>query len=439
MTAPLRAVDARFALPVLPRTAAVLGDLPAWRDGFEAAGVDQVEPAVADVVVAREDQGGAALAIDRPGTIIVGAAGRRPRRRGRRLRSLPADSPRVLVDLDHPIAAAHAVQRLLPAPGRAGAIRNRALAALLRRVPAVVPIGADVTIVSDRTAPPAMLGAMRALGVHDATPWCLGLSSGRTERKCAYFLFGEGGEPDRVLKFKRMPGGDAHFDAVAAGLERARAAGDAVARTAPRLLGRATLQGHPLLLESAMPGVPLQRHLVAGGTTQRKLDLVDRVASWTIQVAVQTGGRGAASTPTVFEHGDLWEENVLVDGPRFSLVDWEESEDAGTPLWDLVYFALHALPLLHGARHDEDRLAGALALARGDHELSGVLRRWVGDYVAAIGLPSDDVGPLIASRWQRWIDEYHSAPAAAAGWFVPRLGRSWLSDADLGASWRGWR
>lgn len=437
---PLRVVDARFALPTLPRSAAVLGDLQEWRDGFALAGVHDVAPDVADVVVADAGASAAALAHRRPATILTGAGlESRANPRVLRLMTLPSHAPRVLLDLDHHGATAHAIGRLLPTSRPRDLLRNRAAATLLRHVPQAVPLRPDVTIRIDAGRTPALLTAMAHAGVTGNTPWCLALSAGRTERKCAFFLFGEGDEPDRVLKFKRLPGGSAHFDAVADGLERARSAAGPVARTAPALLGRAVVNGHPLLLESAVRGVPLQRTLAGRGSERHKLELAGRVAAWTTEVAASTWGRSETGTATVFEHGDLWEENVLIDGGQFALVDWEESRDAGTPLWDLLYFAIHALPLAGGARADDDRLSSALALVRGEHRLSGVLRRWMADYIGAIDLAAAEVGTIVTERWRQWLGSYFGAPPEAAGWFVPRLGRAWMSSEDLGGAWSAWR
>jgi len=53
------------------------------------------------------------------------------------------------------------------------------------------------------------------------------------------------------------------------------------------------------------------------------------------------GGLGAG-LPTVFMHGDATVYNTLVDARgRIGLVDWENAESTGLPLWDLLHF-LHS-------------------------------------------------------------------------------------------------
>lgn len=438
----LRAVDARFAMPVLARRAAVLGDLPAWREGLGAAGVAVVEPGEAEMVVSSVARAKEALYTNLP-AVIVGSA-RARRSAGRAvvpLRSVPSTQPRVLLPLRHGMAVAYAVVNLLD-DGRAGTrLRNRALARAARRLSARPLLRPHSLLYVDAGTEPALLHAARAAGVALGGEWCLVLSSGHTERKCAFLVIDRSGRPRHVIKFRRLPGGRQEFDRSAAALDTVAAAHPVVSRMAPSLIARFEHGGHPVVVESAVDGRPLQRLLASPAGGSRKHQAVDRVAAWLTEVGRATVARQpeALLGLSVFEHGDVWEENVFVgqDG-GLRLIDWDRCRVAGRPLWDLLYYSMHVLPTLHGARGQDERLHLALAAARGEGEAGARLRRWIEDYAAAVGMPLDHVGRLASEGWRAWLAEYRQ-PEAAEGWFVPRLARAWQEDPALGERWQSWQ
>ena len=199
-----------------------------------------------------------------------------------------------------------------------------------------------------------------------------------------------------------------------------------------------------------------------------KLEAIERVAGWTVALARETRSDKASTTahdadaiahwnapaeilgavgalPGVLAHGDLWTENVLVDGDAFCAVDWEFARKDAPPLWDLWFFLSDALATLAAADEADARLDFLRRLWRGDAEHSALLARWT--RVAAESLDIDDaaLGPLATLLWLHVgllhlrQDEHWETlvPGAAAG--VPptaRFAEAWLEDAALGPAWR---
>lgn len=56
-----------------------------------------------------------------------------------------------------------------------------------------------------------------------------------------------------------------------------------------------------------------------------------------LEVAVER--LGGSAIPSVVQHGDLGNWNMLAHEDRVAVLDWESTEFSGMPLWDLYYFA----------------------------------------------------------------------------------------------------
>ncbi len=106
------------------------------------------------------------------------------------------------------------------------------------------------------------------------------------------------------------------------------------------------------------------------------------------------------SMPAVAVHGDYGTWNLLAmpDG-RIGVLDWEASEDAGPPLWDLARL-IHAYTGLTGTGI---RPSGAFTMASA-HLITGsaLTPRLAGAVErsrSAAGLPAETVAPLIRQAW----------------------------------------
>ena len=86
-----------------------------------------------------------------------------------------------------------------------------------------------------------------------------------------------------------------------------------------------------------------------------------------------------ASAPAIPQHGDFWERNVLVDGEKLTIIDWEDFGFVFEPFMDVWTFAL-SLCALAG---DEE---GASLYERGDNasDAECAIRR----YALHLGVPA---------------------------------------------------
>ena len=479
----LRRLDVRMALPDPPRRATVLGELPQWRDGLPTVGLELRDPtASVDLVVAPARMAREAIATRAPMLILEGRGSRAALRgAGLRVRRfLPigaAEAPDLLLSLEASRATGYALGRLRAPEGLAKRARNAGVRAAIA-VHAFPDLDRVQTVVLRTPAPPFLLARATSFGVDPRASWFQTMGGGDELARGVFHLFAPGAtEPQWVIKFARVPGYDAPFEADSRGLELVAHAGGPAAAHAPRLLGRFAVGGFEASAETAIVGEPLSRRLVAGTPLANRLALVERIAGWTVDVARATAASPAALQPEldrlerdvlprwtgrgapddlvrclpplrgVLAHNDLGSWNVIVGRDTFGVVDWESARAPALAMWDALYFLVDALTLLAGARTPTERVEGSLGLLRGDAPLSPVLFRWLMESARATGMPPDAVGPVSTLCWlhhglshrDRWS---RVEWAGGEGSFVPpaeQIAPSWLRDPALGADWPAWR
>jgi hypothetical protein len=474
----LRSADLRFALPTLVDTVRVVGngdDLTALAAGMEAAGIEVLPPATrvrADLVISNH-----AWALDVPADthLIVGdRVGRQHGGRPLLVRGGVA-RPAVIVPLDGSGSLRWHLRHTGALGGPRVRVRNTALsvAAGFEALPHLVPGRALATVVTSakRPRPPLLLTAARELGLPADVGWVLALGNGDDLQR-AVFHVSCGGIRRWAVKFSRVRGHEAPFRRDAEGLTLAQSFPVTAAR-APRLLGRLTVSGLPLSVESAAPGHTLAEWL-ARHSRSRALPLLEELAGWVVDVGVQTAEPAASlepertrlaqevlpawreagappdlvqmlpDVPGVLAHHDLGTWNILTDGSSITAVDWESARRPAMPLWDLLYLLGDALVRLDGETDRDVLLGHALELFRGEHPRSAVLFGWVGRAAKTQGLPPEAVGPLATLCWMhhglsaaaRERDLVGAEPAPTS--HLARLARSWLSDPALGPTWKAW-
>lgn len=400
----------------------------------------------------------------------------------RRYLALPdASSPLLLVDVSSRAAAAAAVLRWGDINGPRDLAKYTALAGavLVGRLPS----GVDIVSITP-AGTPAILQALEDHGVGRPEWWCAVLTRGSSRRRGVFFVrLADGRARWAVVKFGRAPGGTEKFDREEAGLSLVAEVGGAAARCAPRSLARFDVDGYPVGVQTAMPGQDCGQLLRGPLPRAVKVRALQRVVSWTIEVARTTsappsalapewetlraalsarsaGAAGAAraapdaaellprvagAVPAVFVHGDLADGNVVVSLRTMHAVDWESARRHGPPLWDLLYFSVNTLPLLDGVAGLEQHLAYLVSLFRGEQGASSALLfRWIRTYVDAVGLDPWLVGPLVALCWLHYAARIgflpHEAAAADAAWpLMALLSEAWSADPALGSDWSAWR
>lgn len=475
--------DAVFALPRLPTTATVFGDLPAWETDLAERGIQLVRRSP-DLAVAAPAAVGEALASEARSVIVDSGrkAGEPLSRDGfsvRRLLPLPVEgTPVAYVDVEARQAAAYGLRHALPHAERWRALRNRAVAALAARG-MLPPLDGVVIVAAREPGPPELLTAATGLGAPREAGWLMLVSAGSAIRRNALALFPPGASrPQHVVKFSRIPGQTDQFDREQRGFGLVERAGGSLAARAPDYLGRGELRGHHLSVESAAAGTKLANLLHMPGSRRRKLAVLESIAGWLVQVARETAAAPpalepelrrlarevlpvwaaegapqeidpslAAAIPASFQHNDMAEENLIVGASGFTAVDWEWVEPRGLPLGDLVYFGSHVLRLLDGARLEDQRDQHFEALVTGRAGSSPILFRWLRDLVEALAIPAEAVGLLVTLMWldQGAVSarERRNAEAASGRRLEPayaeRCARTWLRHPALGPAWTRWR
>jgi hypothetical protein len=487
----LHRVDPRFVLPHRVRRAVVVGGLEEWRAGLVSAGIEvsdassNGEPPDLVVTPARL----AALARDtRARSIIVEGSRERPFRGGpygvRRLLLRPTrERPTLALPLDQPTPVSYALERWSIVDRRWKKARMRAARALASR--GVFPSWASpvVTVVTRGAGPPAFVAAAGELGVPADASWFLTFGQGDALSRNAFQLFRAGSEePEWVLKFARVAGYSKRFDSDDRGLRLARAAGDPITAHTPRMVGRFDVDGVHASLETAAAGRRLRDVLRTPGSRARKLDLIERIGGWILELGrltrtspeamaaeherlrseVVPSWSGLGARPdlvdalprlsAVVQHNDLGTWNVVADDGDFVVVDWENVREAALPLWDLLYFLADALMILDHPQASEaapEQLPARMArLFAGEAPSSPVLFASVRRAAEAAAVPADAVAPIATLCWLS-----HSLSAAAHNMDIaaftpqdpPRLhgfegmAPAWMEHPALGPAWSAWR
>src|SRR5919204_136444 len=312
--------------------------------------------------------------------------------------------------------------------------------------------------------------AQEAAGLVDPQ-WVLLVSSGSIVRRDAFLLFPRGeSSPAQVVKFSRVPGAAQQFERDERAARLIATTGGEVARRAPSLLARFEVGGRSASLETAAAGTKLTNLLREPRRRRVKLSVVEAVARWLLEVARETAAppealaperdrlerevlppwaehgvpqdliRALPPVPATFQHNDVAEENVVYGRGDFTVLDWEWAQPHGLPLGDLVYFAVHVLRIVDGARTEEARDRHFIEVLTGRAPSSRVLFRWVRELVSALGLPPEAVGPLVTLNWldrgRLSLTERRRAEALAGAELEPafaeRAALAWVREPALG-------
>jgi hypothetical protein len=470
--------DAIFALPRVPETAAVFGDLPAWRSGLPRRGVEIVEGRQApDLAVAA----GSAdlLNCEAPFVIVDGPLGREGvlREAGYRIRHLLAlprrGEPALIFDPRQRRAARYAIAGVLAHPELWRSMRGR-LAAAMFGAGVRLPLGTGLMLGARAGGPPALIAAAGELGLPPDRDWVLLVAAGSAVRRDAFLLFPTGASrPDLALKFARVRNRGADRDA--RGLATVYSVGGSVAARAPRYLGGLRVGGFAASLETAAVGTKLSTLLRRPRTRAAKLKLIQPVVEWLIEVGRETASPpssleserrrlrdvvlpfwgvsdgsladGLEDIPGTFQHGDMAGEHVVVDGREFTVLDWERASPHRFPLTDLTMLATDTLRIFDGALTEEERIPYLRALFTGAAPSSPILFRWLRDIGRALDLPTESVGGLVTAAWLdlgrlQAVERHRVASITGEKLgepFKERAARAWLSDPALGLRWEGWR
>ena len=479
----LRAVDARYLLPLVPRTARVVGDLPEWREGLRIVGVDilgsdsREEP---DVLVAPAELAASSLDIPARTYLFLG----RPAARAARLKGLAATTylaipdlatPEYLVPVRQRRTMHYFYDRIRISPVRARWFRNRLAARLIGLGMPLSDSGQVTVVTATNSSPAALLSAGKATN-RDADGWLLSLGPPHAERRVVFSVFRRHCPvPEWVAKVERLPRPEDAASASQSDENMARliAIGALVSEHVPHPLGEAPFAGGIETIETAAAGYILTDFLRGPFRRARKLSKLDGIASWLVDVARATaqpvegepvGGprstspEGSAAPeagalsglPSVLEHGDLWSNNIIIGpGRSFTVIDWADSDRHGLPLRDLLYFLSESLAVVDGASTDAERDRHFGALFRGELPTSAILFGWIRTMVASLEIDRELVGRLAAHCWDDLAIRREKALATTPAPVMESMGADaidpairkaelWRQDPGLGDGWSAW-
>jgi hypothetical protein len=258
----------------------------------------------------------------------------------------------------------------------------------------------------------------------------------------------------------------------------ARHAGGAVAAHAPHLLGRFDVDGIHASLETFASGRRLRDVLITPGDRAAKLDLIERLGSWIVELGRRTQtspetmgpererlrnkvvpswaelGVGPElvddlpPVPAVAQHNDLGAWNVVAEDEDFTVLDWENVRPNALPLWDLLYFLGNALVLLDGPYAPEQLPVRMARLFAGQTSASPLLFSWVRRGAEASSVPLDAVTAIATLCWLSHslsAGEHNIDIATFTPGDPPRqhglegMAEAWMEHPALGPGWSVWR
>jgi hypothetical protein len=481
----LHRVDPRFVLPHRVSRALVLDGLPGWDTGLASAGIDASgrlgEPP--DLAVAPARLAAEARATRARSIILEGSRERAlsdgAYRAWRLLLRPSRDRPTLALPLDQPRAVSYALEHWSIVDRRWKRARVRAARDLLSH--GLFPSWASpvVTVATQEPGAPLLLATAREFGIPADASWFLTFGQGDALSRNAFHVFpADQDRPEWLLKFARVPGYSERFDNDERGLRLARHAGGAVAAHAPHLLGRFDVDGIHASLETFASGRRLRDVLITPGERAAKLDLIERIGSWIVELGRRTQtspetmgpererlrnkvvpswaelGVGPELVddlpplPAVAQHNDLGTWNVVAEDEDFTVLDWENVSPKALPLWDLLYFLGNALVLLDGPYAPEQLPLRMARLFAGETSASPLLFSWVRRGAEALSVPLDAVTAIATLCWLS-----HSLSAGEhnvdIATFTPRdpprehglegMAEAWMEHPALGPGWSVWR
>jgi hypothetical protein len=467
--------ESRFLLPGKVETAVLFDAHAAWREGLSEFGVvvdgprgirpDLAVCTPASVRQAAESGASMVLVEGRVRDSQLTRAGYQVERYA----SLPsAAHPHLLIPLGRRAPARFALGTWL-APDRLWkGGRNRLLAAAIGTGNWSLP-ARSITVASREPPVPRMISATSDLGLPPDAEWILAPAQGDRLSRGVFLVLPPGeGRPSHVVKFARVPGWNQPFELDEAAAALLAGAGDAVTRRVPRLLGRRFVDGLGTSVETAAAGQRLIGFLHTPAPPGAKHSTIDQIAEWVLELGRSTLAAPAtlapeyermardlssgtlverlSGVPAVLQHNDLGTWNIAVDGPDFTILDWESARRYGLPLWDLWYFLMDAEAHAARAATLDEREEHFARLFGGRIAASERLFRWTRRIASGLGIPDDAIGALATLCWlhhgssgalrEEELSRFdHTAEPAFWLQLLERLRHRWMTDPSLGPDW----
>jgi hypothetical protein len=267
----------------------------------------------------------------------------------------------------------------------------------------------------------------------DEARWTFGPPRGFASQKVVYGLARSEGPIDTILKITQSSRFNARLDAEADALT-ALAAIPGLQFVVPKVVFRSEYAGRSVICQTMIAGSSLRtratrnaRDQVATAGFQAATDLSARTVSpptpgesaaaingllddflniytppsTTVTALTAVAGRLAeVDIPTVFMHGDFGVWNLLIDeNDKVGVLDWENGDPQGAPLWDLFIYARTLgvfLADVSGVRYSPSVFARQLL---GQSELRHALFDHIREYRRHVEVPVPSVDGLFVMCW----------------------------------------
>ncbi|HEV8702238.1 MAG TPA: hypothetical protein VGV60_13275 [Candidatus Polarisedimenticolia bacterium] len=242
--------------------------------------------------------------------------------------------------------------------------------------------------------------------------------------------------PSAVGKVGFDPAGAHYLEREHRGLLYLTERGKGIPETSvPRLLHYGEVAGRQALLQSALRGEKVSTWLTPGMRLNGRLGrFLAWAASWSAALgrATRTDGGGlvtgwtdefsvkldrtgrsralldgaarqvwegfGGTFPGVLAQGDFCGENILGNGERYGVIDWELCDEQSIPVYDIVDLCLWVAFRTEG-HLEPDPFAALERLLHGRDPLARELRCTLGRYATAMGFQQGLLPPLVSLAW----------------------------------------
>lgn len=203
----------------------------------------------------------------------------------------------------------------------------------------------------------------------------------------------------------------------------------------PRLLHYGPVAGRQVLLQTALRGEKVSTWLTPGARLNGRLGrFLDWAADWSAALGRATRSDAESAVPAwiqefsmkmdrtgrsrallegsvrrvsdgfggripgVLAQGDFCGENILGDGERYGVIDWELCDEPSIPVYDILDLCLWVAFRTEG-HLEPDPFAALERLLHGHDPLAWELRGTLGRYAAGMGFDTGLLPPLISLAW----------------------------------------
>jgi hypothetical protein len=238
-------------------------------------------------------------------------------------------------------------------------------------------------------------------------------------------------------------------------------------RSIPEVVSWGHWEGHPLLVQEALAGQPMDRASVRRDPSRCVAAVLDWLSGFTTELhpprdtewlerrvvqplrefgrlfgAGQDAERAiaivqtldGAALPRIFEHGDLSHPNLIwLQSGGLGVVDWELAERDGLPGHDLFHFLAYVGGALSDAESPDAHAAAFRASLETNDGWAWTATR---EYAAGLGIADELLPALLVLAWSRYLAGLSERLGATEEGVPDEEARTWVRSHRYAAIWR---